>query len=44
MTERPLHDATDLNATVAAVLKDVRERGDEAVTEYEERFDHARLK
>lgn len=44
LTERPLHDATDLNATVAAVLKDVRERGDEAVTEYEERFDHARLK
>ena len=44
LTERPLHDATDLNATVAAVLKDVRERGDEAVMEYEERFDHARLK
>lgn len=44
LTERPLHDATNLNATVTAVLKDVRERGDEAVTEYEERFDHARLK
>ena len=44
LTERPLHDATDLNATVAAVLEDVRERGDEAVMEYEERFDHARLK
>ena len=34
---------TQLNATVAQVLADVRERGDEAVKDYEERFDHVRL-
>ena len=41
---RPTRDEKDLNATVAAVLQDVRMRGDEAVKEYEERFDRVRLK
>lgn len=43
MLKRPVREAADLNATVAAVLNDVRERGDEAVREYEEKFDHVRL-
>ena len=34
---------TALNATVAQVLADVRERGDRAVAEYEEKFDHVSL-
>jgi histidinol dehydrogenase len=40
---RPTRNATDLNATVTAVLQDVRQRGDKAIREYEERFDHVRL-
>ncbi len=43
LLKRPTRDAADLNATVAAVLSDVRLRGDEAVKEYEEKFDHVRL-
>jgi len=43
IVRRPVRDAADLNATVSAVLGDVRQRGDEAVREYEERFDHVRL-
>ena len=43
LLRRPVRDAADLNATVSAVLSDVRERGDEAVIDYEERFDHVRL-
>jgi histidinol dehydrogenase len=43
LLRRPTRDAADLNATVSAVLGDVRERGDEAVIDYEERFDHVRL-
>ncbi len=41
--ERPHLDVSQLNATVAAVLNDVKERGDEAVKEYEQKFDHAQL-
>ena len=40
---RPRLDLSQLNATVSAVLADVRQRGDEAVKEYEEKFDKARL-
>jgi histidinol dehydrogenase len=40
---RPHLDTTQLNSTVEAVLNDVRTRGDEAVKDYEERFDHVRL-
>ncbi|MBO4642620.1 MAG: histidinol dehydrogenase [Bacteroidaceae bacterium] len=43
LLKRPTRDAADLNATVAAVLNDVRLRGDEAVKEYEEKFDHVCL-
>ena len=41
--ERPHLDITQLQKTVNTVLSDVRQRGDEAVKEYEERFDHAVL-
>ena len=40
---RPHLDVTQLNDTVAAVLADVRQHGDDAVRKYEERFDHAQL-
>ena len=41
--ERPRIDVSKLNATVSQVLSDVRQRGDVAVAEYEEKFDHAHL-
>jgi len=40
---RPHLDVSQLNATVAAVLSDVRQRGDEAVKGYELKFDHVDL-
>lgn len=43
IVERPHLDVSQLNATVAGVLADVRRRGDEAVREYESRFDHVTL-
>ena len=43
LLKRPVRDASELNATVSAVLQDVRQRGDAAVHEYEERFDKVRL-
>lgn len=43
LLERPHRDANDLNAIVAGVLKDIREHGDKAVREYEEKFDHVIL-
>lgn len=43
IAERPHMDVSSLGATVSAVLQDVKTRGDEAVKEYEEKFDHARL-
>ena len=43
LLRRPVRDASELNATVAAVLADVRQRGDEAVRAYEEHFDKVRL-
>lgn len=44
LLKRPLHDASELNATVAAILQEVKQRGDAAVREYEERFDKVSLK
>ena len=41
--ERPRLDLTKLNETVSAVLADIRQRGDEAVKEYELKFDKAAL-
>ena len=43
IVRRPHLDIAQLQATVGGVLADVRRRGDEAVREYEERFDHVRL-
>lgn len=43
IVERPHMDVSSLGATVSAVLQDVKTRGDEAVKECEEKFDHARL-
>ena len=41
--ERPHLDVSQLNATVANVLQDIRLKGDEAVKCYEEKFDHVQL-
>lgn len=41
--ERPHLDVTQLNKIVSDVLADIRQRGDEAVKDYEEKFDHVRL-
>lgn len=42
--ERPHLDVSQLNATVAAVLADVKANGDKAVMAYEEKFDRAVLR
>lgn len=41
--QRPHLDLTQLNQTVSELLADVRNRGDQAVIDYEERFDHVKL-
>jgi len=43
LMSRPAKDAGELNAIVCGVLNDIRKRGDEAVREYEERFDKVAL-
>ena len=43
IVERPRLDLTKLNETVGRVLADVRQRGDAAVKDYEQQFDHAKL-
>ena len=43
IVERPRLDLTKLNETVATVLADIKQRGDEAVREYELKFDKAEL-
>ena len=43
IVERPHLDVTELNQTVANVLADIRQRGDEAVKGYELKFDHVDL-
>jgi len=43
LLRRPTKDATELNATVADVLRQIRQRGDEAVREFEQKFDKAQL-
>ncbi|WP_029903990.1 histidinol dehydrogenase [Prevotella sp. 10(H)] len=40
---RPQFDTSSLNDTVSTVLSDIKKRGDEAVMEYEEKFDKIRL-
>lgn len=41
--ERPHLDVSQLNATVSAVLSDIKERGDAAVKNYEAKFDKVQL-
>ena len=41
--ERPQLDVSQLNATVSAVLSDIKERGDAAVKDYEAKFDKVQL-
>ena len=41
--ERPHLDVSQLNATVAQVLADIKAEGDKAVFEYEEKFDKVKL-
>ena len=43
IVQRPHLDVSQLTATVKAVLDDVKSRGDEAVKEYELKFDKAAL-
>ena len=43
ITARPHIDTTQLNATVAAILSDIRDHGDAALKAYEEKFDHVCL-
>lgn len=43
LLKRPVRDASQLNATVAAVLADIKTQGDAAVRMYEEKFDHVAL-
>ena len=43
ITERPHLDTARLNKTVNDILTDIKSRGDEAVKEYEEKFDNAKL-
>lgn len=40
---RPLFDTSSLNKTVSDVLSDIKDRGDEAIFEYEEKFDKVKL-
>ncbi|MEG1587043.1 MAG: histidinol dehydrogenase, partial [Bacteroidales bacterium] len=40
---RPALDYSDLSVTVTRLLDDIRKRGDEALREYEERFDGVQL-
>jgi histidinol dehydrogenase len=41
--QRPHLDISQLTATVTNVLNDIKSRGDEAVKEYESKFDHVEL-
>ena len=43
IVERPHLDVSQLNETVASVLADVKQRGDQAVKGYELKFDHVDL-
>ena len=43
LLKRPTKDAAQLNDIVAGVLREVRQRGDEAIREFEERFDKVQL-
>ncbi len=40
---RPAFDTSSLNATVSAILAEIKSGGDNAVIGYEEKFDKVRL-
>jgi len=44
LLERPIYDTTQLNDIVSGVLLSIKNRGDEAVREYELKFDQVELK
>ncbi len=44
LTQRPARDATSLFGTVRPIVEAVRERGDAALREFSERFDHCVLR
>lgn len=44
ISQRPHLDLSKLNETVSAILNNVRQNGDHAIIEYEQKFDHAWLK
>lgn len=43
ITERPQIDTVALHSTVRNILEDVKAKGDKAIIQYEEKFDHAIL-
>ncbi len=43
LLSRPILDNSSLFDTVKSILDDVKQRGDKAVIEYEEKFDHVKL-
>ncbi len=43
LLKRPVKEATELNETVTAVLREVKERGDDAVLDFEKQFDKVML-
>lgn len=43
LVQRPHLDVSQLNETVSLILSDIRQNGDSAVKEYEEKFDHVKL-
>ncbi|ERK39287.1 histidinol dehydrogenase [Segatella baroniae F0067] len=43
IVKRPKFDLSSLRQTVEKVLNDIREHGDQAILQYEERFDHVSL-
>ncbi|MBR2880814.1 MAG: histidinol dehydrogenase, partial [Prevotella sp.] len=43
LVERPHLDISQLNGVVSSVLDDIRQRGDEAVKHYEQKFDKVEL-
>ena len=44
LLERPVYDTTQLNEIVSGVLQSIKSRGDEAVREFELKFDQVELK
>lgn len=43
LIQRPTFDTSSLNDTVSAILSDIKQNGDKAVIQYEEKFDKVKL-